>query len=323
MPDLRTPPGWAALQAELAGRRIGLGCMGMSWAYYPSEQNDERSIDVIRLALRSGVAMVDTADIYGHGANEELVGRALRGQREEAVLSTKCGLVAVPGRERPVPCGRPDHIRRSVEASLRRLNTDHIDLYYLHRVDPAVPIEESWGAMTELVTEGKVAYLGLSEVLVTHLDAAQAIHPVTVVQSEFSLWTHGCLDEVLPWCSANGVGFVAFSPLGRGFLTGTLPRTFEPGDLRATMPRFAQDTYSANARIVNVIAEVATKWAATASQVALAWILAQGEHVVALAGTTRTAHLLENLGTPGLVLDCADLTALNNLPEPSGGRYAP
>lgn len=301
---------------------IGLGCMGMSWAYAPSQRDDRRSVRVIRQAVDLGVTMLDTADVYGLGGNERLVGRALRGRREQVVLASKAGLVPRPGQARPVPRGDPAHLRSAVDGSLRRLGTDRIDLYYLHRVDPAVPLAESWGALAEQVAAGKLGQIGLSEVSLEQLAAAHLIHPVACVQSELSLWTRVHLEPVLPWCAAAGVGFVAFAPLGRGFLTGALtPGAVEPGDLRAGMPRFAPAAAAANQRIVAAVRRVAQRLGATPAQVALAWVLAQGEPVVALTGTTRPAHLAENLAALRLRLPPAELAELDRLPAPVGDRY--
>ena len=199
---------------------VGLGCMGMSWAYGAAERDDTQSRRVLRRALDLGVTLIDTADVYGPFTNEELVGSGLRGRRDEAFLATKCGLVA--GDDGLVRNGRPEHVRGAIDASLRRLGTDHVDLWQLHRVDPQVPVEETWGAMAESVAAGKALALGMSEVGVEELDRARAVHPVTTVQSELSLWTRDALPEVLPWCVEHGVGFLPFAPLGRGFLTGTL-----------------------------------------------------------------------------------------------------
>jgi len=309
------------LGAELTTTAIGLGCMGMSWGYAPSQRDDARSTRVIRQALDAGVTLFDTADVYGLGANERLLGRALGADRDRVVLATKCGLVPVPGRERPVPCGRPEHLRAAVDASLERLGTDRIDLLYLHRVDPAVPLAESWQALAELVAAGKVRWLGLSEVSLEQVRLAHRLHPVTCVQSELSLWTRDHLVELIPWCQREGIGFVAFAALGRGFLTGALPATAEPGDLRASMPRFTPEARRANERIVATVRQVAAQVGASPAQVALAWVLAQGPRVVALAGTTRPEHLSENLGAARLLLPPEALAALDRLPAPVGDRY--
>lgn len=299
---------------------IGLGCMGMSWAYTPAERDDERSVALIRSALDTGVTLIDTSDVYGPFHNEQLVGRALAGRRDEATLATKVGLVT-EGAGRPVERdGSPEHVRAGCDASLQRLGTDVIDLYQLHRVDEKVPLAETWGAMAELVAAGKVRALGMSEVTVEQLAQAHAIHPVVTVQSELSLWTRDALEDVLPWCRDNGVGFIPFSPLGRGFLTGTMP-TMQDDDFRAGLPRFTDDAQAANAAIVDQVRAVAGRLSASPAQVALAWTLAQGEHVVPIPGTRRPERLAENTAAAALQLDDEALAALDALPAPVGGRY--
>ena len=299
---------------------IGLGCMGMSWAYGAAERDDDQSVAVLQRALDLGVTLIDTADVYGPFTNEELVGRGLKGRRAEAVLATKVGLVVNhSGMTRD---GRPEHVRAGIDASLRRLQTDHVDLYQLHRVDDVVPLEETWGAMAELVESGKTRYLGLSEVDVTQLETAHAIHPVTTVQSELSLWTRDALDEVLPWCQEHGVGFLPFSPLGRGFLTGTVTAgSFGSEDFRARNPRFTAEAMAANAAIVSTVQAVAARHGATAAQVALAWVLSLGEHVVPIPGTKKVHYLEENAAAADLVLTTQDLAELAALPAPVGARY--
>ena len=299
---------------------VGLGCMGMSWAYGASERDDEISRSVLLRALDLGVTLIDTADVYGPFTNEELVGSALQGRRDEAFLATKCGLVAGPdgiGRD-----GRPEHVRAAIDASLQRLRTDRVDLWQLHRVDPQVPVEETWGAMAEQVAAGKALALGMSEVGVAELDAAHAVHPVTTVQSELSLWTRDPLAEVLPWCEAAGAGFLPFSPLGRGFLTGTVTQgSFDDRDFRARNPRFTPEAMAANASLVDSVRAVAARRSATAAQVALAWVLAQGEHVVPIPGTKKPAYLEQNAAAAELVLTPDDLAELDALPAPVGARY--
>ncbi|MBX5442117.1 MAG: aldo/keto reductase [Solirubrobacteraceae bacterium] len=306
---------------------IGLGCMGMSWAYAPEDRDDDRSIAVIHRALELGVTLIDTADVYGPFTNEELVGRALAGRRDEVVLATKCGLVA----ERPAPGqpfamrrnGRPEHVRAALEASLRRLGTDHVDLCYLHRVDPDVPVEETWGAMAEHVAAGRARAIAMSEATVDELARAHAVHPVAAVQSELSLWTRDPLDDVLPWCEANDVAFVPFAPLGRGFLTGAQTgATYSPGDFRAHNPRFTPEARAANQAIVDRVAAIAAGHGATPAQVALAWVLSRGEQVVPIPGTRRIAYLEENVAAAGLALSENDLRALDALPPAVGARYA-
>jgi len=335
---------------------IGLGCMGMSWAYQESERDDETSVEVIREALDRGVTLLDTADIYGDGHNEELVGRAVTGRRDEVVLATKLGLVVDDLATNAIHRdGSPAHVRHAVEASLRRLGTDVIDLYYLHRVDPAVPLAETWSAMADLVAEGKVRQLGLSEVMVAEAAEAHAIHPVAAVQSELSLWTRDPLGappaapaepvepadpegtagptpgaavgsaaggDVVGWCAANGAAFVPFAPLGRGFLTGTIGSAeFEDGDLRSVLPRFAADALAANQRIVDAVRAVAARHDATPAQVAIAWTLAQGDHIIPIPGTKRSRYLRENVAAADLRLTSADLADLDQVPVPVGTRY--
>ncbi len=299
---------------------VGLGCMGMSWAYGGSDRDDDTSVAVIHRALDLGVTLVDTADVYGPFTNEELVGRALEGRREGVVLATKVGLVVRDGGV--ARDGRPEHVRAGIDASLRRLRTDRVDLYQLHRVDEAVPLEDTWGAMAELVGAGKVRHLGLSEVGVDELARAHAIHPVTTVQSELSLWTRDALVEVLPWCQEHGVGFLPFAPLGRGFLTGTLaPGSFGSDDFRARNPRFTEEAMRANQGIVETLEEVAGHYGVTPAQVALAWLLSLGPHVVPIPGTTSLRHLEQNVAAHELRLTEHDLAALARLPEPVGARY--
>jgi aryl-alcohol dehydrogenase-like predicted oxidoreductase len=302
---------------------IGLGCMGMSWAYGAAERDADESVAVIRRALEIGVTLLDTADMYGPFTNEELVGRALEGRREQAVLATKVGLEVEDAGEYVLRRnGRPEHVREAIEGSLRRLRTDHVDLYQLHRVDPAVPLEETWGAMAELVTAGKVGAIGMSEVGVGELERAQAVHPVASVQSELSLWTRDALAEVVPWCAAHGAAFLPFAPLGRGFLTGALtPRAFPSGDFRKNNPRFTAEAMEANAALVARVRAVAARHDATAAQVALAWLLAQGEHVIPIPGTKRRSRLEENAAAATVRLSAGDLTELDALPEAVGNRY--
>jgi aryl-alcohol dehydrogenase-like predicted oxidoreductase len=302
---------------------IGLGCMGMSWAYGPAERDDDTSIAVIRRALDLGVTLVDTADLYGPWHNEQLVGRALAGRRDEVVLASKCGLVVVdPSSGAIHPDGRPMHIRMACDASLRRLGVDTIDLYQLHRADPTVPVAESIGAMADLVAAGKVRAIGVSELEVDQLDEAMAVHPITSVQSELSLWTRDVLAHVLPWCVAHDVAFIPFAPLGRGFLTGALDGVaFAPTDSRTRNPRFTTDARTANQVIVDEVLTVAERLGCTPGQVAIAWTMAQGEQVVPIPGTKRLAYLEENVGAAQVVLDDDALRALAALPTPVGSRY--
>jgi aryl-alcohol dehydrogenase-like predicted oxidoreductase len=297
--------------------------MGMSWAYDADQRDDAASVKVIHRALELGATLLDTADIYGPYTNEELVGRALEGRRDEAVLATKCGMVVEDIAEyRLGRDGRPEHVREAIDASLRRLRTDHVDLYQLHRVDEKVPIEETWGAMAETVAAGKARAIGLSEVGVEELDRAQAIHPVASVQSELSLWTRDALAEVVPWCAAHGAAFLPFAPLGRGFLTGALaPREFAPGDFRRNNPRFKPEAMDANQALVERVRAVAERHGATLAQVALAWVLAQGDHVVPIPGTKRIERLEENVAAAQLALTPEDLAELDALPDAVGSRY--
>ncbi len=299
---------------------IGLGCMGMSWAYGADERDDAQSIDVIHRALELGVTLLDTADVYGPFTNEELVGRALQGRRDEAVLATKVGLVNDGGRiDRN---GTPAHVRAGIDASLRRLGVDRVDLYQLHRVDPDVPVEETWGAMAEVVGSGKARAIGMSEVGVDELARAHAVHPVASVQSELSLWTREPLDEVVPWCAAHGAAFLPFSPLGRGFLTGTVGAgSFDDRDFRARNPRFTPEAMAANTAIVDRVRSVADRHGATAAQVALAWVLAKGEHIVPIPGTKKRHYLEQNAAAAALVLEPVDFAELDALPAPVGARY--
>ncbi|MEU4428786.1 aldo/keto reductase [Actinoplanes sp. NPDC024001] len=307
--------------------RIGLGCMGMSAGYDPASRDDENSVRIIHRAIELGVNLIDTADVYGPFVNEELVGRAIRGHRDEIVLATKAGLVYAgdgPYDEvAPERNGRPEYIRQAIDASLRRLGIDHIDLWQLHRIDPAVPVEETWGAMAEAVIDGKVSALGLCEVSVEDLRRAQQVHPVVAVQSELSLWTREPLAEVLPYCAENGITFIAFCPLGRGFLTGRFRSAADlnAGDARRGLPRFQEEAIRANRTIVERIAEIGADYGATPGQVALAWLLARGPNVVPIPGTTADGHLKENVAADAIALDADALAALDALPQPTGSRY--
>ncbi len=304
------------------GSRIGLGCMPMSFAYVDSASDDD-PVGVIGRALDLGVTMFDTADVYGPFTNEELLGRALEGRRAEATIATKVGLLVGPNGGYPLSRdARPERIAEEVRGSLRRLRTDVIDLYYLHRIDDDVPLEDSWGAMASLVEAGLVRALGLSEVSIAELERAHAIHPVAAVQSELSLWTRDPLDEVTPWCADHGAVFVPFSPLGRGFLTGTIKSGgFDSSDFRSSNPRFTDEAIETNQEIVSVVRRVAERHDATPAQVAIAWTLAQGDHVLPIPGTKRLRYLEENLAAAALVLSEDDLAALDVVPSPSAPRY--
>ncbi|HEX9065576.1 MAG TPA: aldo/keto reductase [Streptosporangiaceae bacterium] len=312
---------------------IGLGCMGLTASYDLDTPRDETtSIAVIRQALDLGMTLIDTADVYGPFTNEELVGRALAGgHRDRAVLATKAGLLADspatanPRGSSPVlnRDGRPDHIRAAIDASLARLGTDHVDLYQLHRVDPRVPLEESWGAMAETVAAGKARQIGLSEVSVEEIRRAQAVHPVASVQSELSLWTRDALAEVLPFCRDHGIAFLPFSPLGRGFLTGRFasPDDVPASDFRRGLPRFQPDALAANQVIADRVRAIAGQAGATPAQVALAWVLAQGEQVIPIPGTKTPRYLADNAAAADVWLGQDVLAALDALPAPEGTRY--
>jgi aryl-alcohol dehydrogenase-like predicted oxidoreductase len=312
---------------------IGLGCMGMSFSYdMETPRDDATSVSVVHQALDLGMTLVDTADAYGPYTNEELVGRALAGGlRDHAVLATKVGLLtdsveaANPGNSSPGASrnGRPEHVRASIDGSLGRLGTDHVDLYQLHRVDPQVPLEETWGAMAETVAAGKARHLGLSEVTVGEIRRAQAVHPVTSVQSELSLWTRDALAGVLPYCRDQGIAFLPFSPLGRGFLVGRFSSfdDLPQDDFRRGLPRFQQDALRANLAIVGRVRQIADRTGATPAQVALAWILAQGRYVVPIPGTKTPKYLADNAGAADVQLSAADLAELDALPAPEGARY--
>ncbi|MBO1416540.1 aldo/keto reductase [Streptomyces sp. FH025] len=303
---------------------IGLGCMGMTFAYDVHNRDDEKSVGVIRQALDLGVTLIDTADIYGPFTNEEVVGAALDGPyRERAFLATKVGVVPGGMGQAADRDGRPEHVRRSIDESLRRLRTDHVDLYQLHRVDPAVPIEETWGALAEAVQAGKARRIGLSEVSVEEIKRAQAVHPVASVQTELSLWTRDVLAEVLPYTEEQGIAFLPYSPLGRGFLTGSISSFDElpADDYRRRMPRFQQDALKANLELVGRVGAVAERIGATPAQVALAWVLAQGRYVFPIPGTKTPRYLVDNAGAAEVELSAADLAELDALPEAAGGRF--
>ena len=301
--------------------RLGLGCMGMSQSYGAS--NEGESIATIHRALDIGITFLDTADLYGAGANEELVGKAIRGRRDDVVLATKFGIVMEPSTYKLIRVdGSPGYVRAAVDASLARLGVDHIDLYYQHRADPDVPIEETVGVMAELVSAGKVKYLGLSEASAETIRRAHAVHPISAVQSEWSLFSRDIEDEVLAVCRSLGIGVVPYSPLGRGLLTGTVERTDDlaENDFRRTLPRFDAENFDANLTVVERIQEVAARYDATAGQVALAWLLAQGNDVAPIPGTKRRRYLEENHAALDLELSADDLDALSAL-KPSGARY--
>jgi aryl-alcohol dehydrogenase-like predicted oxidoreductase len=303
---------------------LGLGCMGMSEFYGPRDEAE--SLATIHAALDAGVNLLDTADAYGPFTNEELVGRAIRGRRDEVVLATKFAIVRTPGSATRTISGRPEYVRSACDASLRRLGVETIDIYYQHRVDPDTPIEETVGAMAELVRAGKVRHLGLSEAGPATLRRAQAVHPITALQSEYSLWSRDVEAGVLATCRELGIGLVAYSPLGRGFLTGGI-RRFEDlaeDDWRRRSPRFQGENFARNLELVQRIEGIATERGCTPSQLALAWVLAQGEDVVPIFGTKRRTYLAENLAALAIDLDAADLRRLEDAAPPgaaAGDRY--
>ncbi|MFF3320926.1 aldo/keto reductase [Streptomyces sp. NPDC002889] len=334
---------------------VGLGCMPMSWAYSSSQQRGDRSLRTVHAALDAGSTLLDTADMYGPFTNELLVGRVLRERREDAFVSTKVGLLV--GDQHVVANGRPGYVKRACDASLRRLQTEVIDLYQLHRADPEVPVEETWGAMAELVGAGKVRALGmcavgaraarrpgtragaqmravprpgsdsgsgadLHEGTIRQLERVQQVFPVSAVQAELSVWSPEALGRLLPWCEARGVGFLAAMPLGNGFLTGTLTpgQGFEPDDVRARHPRFTAEMMAANQPVVAGLRRVARRHGptATAARVALAWVLGQGRHVVAVPGAKREQWAVENAGAAELELTARDLAEIAGLPAAQG-----
>ena len=307
---------------DLEVSRIGLGTMGMSVAYTGAGSDDAESIRTIHRALDLGVTFIDTAEIYGPHTNEELVGRALKGRREQAVIGTKFGFMSNTGRRR----GRDssaENVRLAVEGSLKRLGTDYIDLYYQHRVDPKTPIEETVGAMAELVTQGKVRHLGLSEAGPTTIRRANAVHPITALQSEYSLWTRDPEDGVLAACRDLGIGFVAYSPLGHGMLTGAIRSldNLDDSDWRKTNPRFMGENFQKNLSAVEEVEAVARELDATPAQVAIAWLLAQGDDIAPIPGTKRVARLEENIAADQIELSAEQLDRLNNLPAPAGEHH--
>ncbi|MDP9869363.1 MULTISPECIES: aldo/keto reductase [Streptosporangium] len=308
---------------DLDVSRIGLGTMGMSFGYTGAGTDDAESVRTIRRALELGVTFLDTAEIYGPYANEELVGRALKGHRDQVVLATKFGMISHAYGGPGHLDSSPANIRTAVEGSLKRLGTDRIDLYYQHRVDPNVPIEDTVGALAELVEQGKVRHIGLSEAGPDTIRRAHAVHPVTAVQSEYSLWTRDVEERVLPVLRELGIGFVPYSPLGHGFLTGAIrsPEQFDDTDWRKTNPRFTGENFRRNLRLADEVQAVATEVGATPAQVALAWLLAKGEHIVPIPGTKRVARVEENIAADGIELTAERIGKLDNLPPAAGEHH--
>ena len=313
--------------AELEVSALGLGCMGMS-AFYGSADQDE-AIVTIQRALELGITFIDTAQLYGPMTNEELVGRAIEGRRDEYVIATKFSRrldAAVPGDMSTVgPAdGSAEHVRSSIEGSLKRLSTDRVDLYYQHRVDPNVPIEETVGALAELVDEGKVLHIGLSEAAPETIRRGHAVHPITAVQTEYSLWTRDPEPEVLPTCRELGIGFVPYSPLGRGFLSGRFksPDELDEEDFRRRGPRFTGENLEANLKLAAKVEEIAVEKGITSAQLAIAWLLAQGDDLVPIPGTKRRSYLEQNAGAVDVELSDEELARIDaELPEAAGARY--
>lgn len=329
--DRRHPGVATAMEYRRLGRTtvevsaVGLGCMGMSEFYGP--RDDEQSIATMHHALDIGINFLDTADVYGMGHNEQLVGRAIKNRRDEVVLATKFGNVRDAQGNWVDVNGRPDYVKQACDVSLRRLGVDHIDLYYQHRVDTNVPIEETIGAMAELVQAGKVRFLGLSEAAPATIRRAYKVHPIAALQTEYSLWTRDPEQDVLPTCRELGITFVAYSPLGRGFLSGTIqrPEDLAPDDYRRNTPRFQGDNLRKNIELADRVRRIAGEKSCTPSQLALAWLLAQGEDIVPIPGTKRRKYLDENAGAVSLKLQARDLERISEELPPgaaSGERYS-
>ncbi|MGA5731123.1 aldo/keto reductase [Streptomyces seoulensis] len=308
---------------DLEVSRIGLGAMGMSHGYTGSGSDDAESIRTLHRALDLGVTLIDTAEIYGPYTNEELLGRALHGRRDQVVLATKFGMVSHGGDGAGTLDSSPANIRVAVEGSLRRLGTDHIDLYYQHRVDPNTPIEETAGAVGELIAEGKVRAFGVSEAGPDTIRRAHAVQPVTAVQSEYSLFTRGIEERVLPVLRELNIGLVPFSPLGRGVLTGTVRSTdqFDANDFRRDNPRFTGDNFSHNLALTDQVKALADEAGATPGQVALAWLLAQGDDIAPIPGTKRVARVEENTAADAVTLTAGQLARLSSLPPAAGATH--
>ncbi|MET8829538.1 aldo/keto reductase [Streptomyces sp. NPDC004610] len=317
---------------DLDVSRIGLGAMGMSFAYTGAGSDDEESVRTIHRALDLGLTFIDTAEVYGPYTNEELIGRAIKGRRDDVVLATKFGVLshtgpkATPGAFSGLTLdSSPANIRAAVEGSLRRLNTDHIDLYYQHRVDPDTPIEDTIGALAELVAEGKVRHIGLSEAGVNTIKRAHAVHPITALQSEYSLWTRDPEPAVLPLLRELNIGFVAYSPLGRGFLTGNIrsKEDFDATDRRNTNPRFVGDNFQLNVRRADEVRAIAAEVGATPAQVAIAWLLSKGDNIAPIPGTKRVVRVEENIAADKVELSTAHLAQLDQLTPPAGDHHDP
>src|SRR6201999_1247309 len=303
--------------------RIGLGAMGMSHGFTGAGSDDTESIRTIHRALDLGVTLIDTAEIYGPYVNEELVGRALKNRRDDVVLATKFGLVSHTGQGPWNLDSSPANIRTAVEGSLKRLGTDRIDLYYQHRVDPNTPIEDTVGAVAELISEGKVRHIGLSEAWLDTIRRAHAVHPITALQSEYSLWTRDQEPEVLPLLRELGIGFVPYSPLGKGFLTGTIRSTdqFDSTDFRTSNPRFTGENFQRNLAIADEVQAVAADAGATPAQVALAWLLAKGDDIAPIPGTRRVSRVEETPAAAGFDLPPKQSGQLDNLPPAAGSHH--
>jgi aryl-alcohol dehydrogenase-like predicted oxidoreductase len=308
---------------DLEVSRIGLGAMGMSFGYTGAGSDDAESIRTIHRALELGVTFIDTAEIYGPYTNEELVGRALKGRRDQVVVATKFGFISHTGKGPGNLDSSPANIRTAVEGSLRRLGTDYIDLYYQHRVDPNTPIEDTVGAVAELVAAGKVRHIGLSEAGVDNIRRANAVHPITALQSEYSLWTRDPEPAVLPLCRELGIGFVPYSPLGHGFLTGKIRSMddLDDNDWRKTSPRFIGENFQRNLAIADEVQAIASEVGATPAQVAIAWLLTKGNDIAPIPGTKRVSRVEENCAAEQIELTADQIDKLNNLTPPSGDHH--